>query len=79
MAIVNRDALDLMTRMKENVAKITQWQQAFLARMDQLAPKTDGAAAEESDYPPEMLTQLDETSFRRFVEASIGKLMKITK
>lgn len=65
--------------MKENVATIVQWQQAFLARMDQLAPRPDGATAEGGDFPPEMLTQLDEGSFRQFVEASIEKLMKFTK
>lgn len=79
MAVVNRDALDLMTRMKESVADVVHWQQAFLARMDQLTPRPGGTTAEESDYPPEMLTQLDENSFRRFVEVSVGKLKKITK
>lgn len=77
MALVNRDALDMLTKMREEVTGVVRWQQAILGRMEQLSPKLNEATM--IDFTPDAMMQVDELSFRFFVEASIAKLTPLTQ
>ena len=72
---MNRDALELASSMRNEVAEVLQWQQAIVARMDQLSPQEDGAASD--GLQPEMITQLNEATFRQIMDTSIRRLSKI--
>ena len=74
---MNRDALDMLTKMRNEITHVVQWQQAVLERMESLSPKQNDVSM--VDFIPDAMAQVDGLNFRYFVEASIAKLTPLTQ
>ena len=77
MAAANRECMDMLNVMRAGIKDVVRWQQAVLARLNDLAPASENAIV--IDFIPDLMGQADANHFRQFVEASIAKLSDITE
>ena len=62
----------MVNNIRDDVREVLEWQRAVLERLDAMEPPPEGVVT--VDFIPDALMDLNGSTFRQFVEASIAKL-----
>ena len=77
--LANKEALAMLTTMRQEVLATLKWQQVVFDRMKALSPELTNNNVTVLDFIPDSVTDVNLTVMGQFIEASINKLASITE